>query len=90
MAYAVRGLSAYTHHAEVLGYTDREVDEALTELYAFLCSEEVRALPGAATAALCPALPSAQPAAHTAARETGEHAEARGAAEELQQAESPR
>lgn len=34
------GLGAYTHHAEVLGFTDPKVDKFVAEAYAFLCSQE--------------------------------------------------
>lgn len=33
--------SAYTHHAEVLGMHDIDVDKFVAEAYAFLCSDEV-------------------------------------------------
>ncbi|KAL4431024.1 hypothetical protein ABPG75_006280 [Micractinium tetrahymenae] len=39
ITYGLRGLAAYSHHAEVLGEHDREVDEFLAAAYAFLCSE---------------------------------------------------
>ncbi|PSC68490.1 hydroxylamine reductase [Micractinium conductrix] len=38
--YGLRGLAAYSHHAEVLGHRDADVDAFLAEAYAFLCSEE--------------------------------------------------
>lgn len=41
LAYGLRGLCAYTHHAEVLGQRAKEVDEFVAEAYAFLSSEKV-------------------------------------------------
>lgn len=40
ITYGLRGLAAYSHHAEVLGQRDPEVDEFLARCYAFLCSED--------------------------------------------------
>lgn len=40
LAYGLRGLCAYTHHAEVLGQRAKEVDEFVAEAYAFLSSEK--------------------------------------------------
>jgi hypothetical protein len=40
LTYGLRGLCAYTHHAEVLGQRNPEVDRFVAEAYAFLCSED--------------------------------------------------
>ncbi|EFN59446.1 hypothetical protein CHLNCDRAFT_29581 [Chlorella variabilis] len=40
ITYGLRGLAAYSHHAEVLGHRDPEVDEFMARCYAFLCSED--------------------------------------------------
>lgn len=40
ITYGLRGLCAYTHHAEVLGQRDASVDKFVAEAYAFLCSED--------------------------------------------------
>ncbi|KAL4859420.1 Hydroxylamine reductase [Chlorella vulgaris] len=39
ITYGLRGLAAYSHHAEVLGHHDPEVDRFMARCYAFLCSE---------------------------------------------------
>ena len=40
ITYGLRGLCAYTHHAEVLGQRDADVDRFVAECYAFLCSPD--------------------------------------------------
>ncbi len=40
ITYGLRGLCAYSHHAEVLGQRDADVDKFVAEAYAFLCSED--------------------------------------------------
>lgn len=44
LVYGVRGLTAYTHHAEVLGQRVPVADAFVAEAYAFLCSEEARSV----------------------------------------------
>jgi hypothetical protein len=48
ITYGLRGLAAYTHHAEVLGYTDRQVGP--------MHAKGLRAQPAASTAPLSAAL----------------------------------
>ena len=40
LSYGLRGLAAYTHHAEVLGARVPEADAFIVEGYAFLCSDK--------------------------------------------------
>jgi len=42
LTYALKGICAYAHHAETLGYTSREVDAFVFEALGFLASSESR------------------------------------------------
>ncbi len=44
LTYGLRGLCAYTHHAEVLGQRNADVDAFVAEAYAFLCSEDAQSV----------------------------------------------
>jgi hydroxylamine reductase len=44
LVYGIRGLCAYTHHAEVLGKRVPEADDFVAEAYAFLCSRDAASI----------------------------------------------